>query len=126
MIHLPLAGDAVGFQRSQGKQGGLRPALSKLRHGLSKVLVALHDIDAEGIARGLFPVPAIYGIGIASPQVNAAQHGIDIGQKSALAAFREALPQAFQRPAGILGVAGRQLAAASSHRGEFNIRVPSR
>ena len=123
MIHLSLAGDAVGLQRSQGKQGGLRPALSKLRHGLSKVLVALHDIDAEGVARGLFPVPAIYGIGIASPQVNAAQHGIDIGQKSALAAFREALPQAFQRPAGILGVAGRQLAAGQqAHRGEFNIR----
>ena len=115
-VDVPLAGRAVGLQRGKRQQRGVGSARRQLGHGLRYILVALHDVEVQRVARGFGAVPGVGVVQRAHPQVDAAEQRVHVGQKPRLAVCRKPLPQGGDGAARVLRLAVGKLAARQQPR----------
>ena len=122
-VDVALAGGEVRLQRRQGQQG--RPAVAQgdLRHGLGQILVALHGLQMDLVLGGLVPVPVPHRHQVPLPQVDAAEHGVEVGQEALLVHLDKTFAQRLQRSAGVQGAANAGLVAHQHpHHGKLDVR----
>ena len=122
-VDIPCARLAVALERRKRQKRGIRLPGGKLRHGLREILVALHHIEMQCVARRLFPIPGVHIVKIAGTQRDTAQKRIDVRQEARFSLRDEPRADLFQGTARVLRLAGSHQAAAEKPRhGKFDIR----
>ena len=120
---MPRAGGDVGLERRERQKRGLGPPLGQLGHRLCQILVALHHIQVQRIARCRLAIPRLHAVRIAQMQVDAAEQRVHIRQETRLPLLRIAVAQRADRAPRICRLAsGKLTARKQSHHGKFHIR----
>ena len=122
-VDIPSAGLDIRPQRREGHQRRVRLAVRDLHHGLREILVAFHHVQVDGVSGGLGAVPLVRPVQLTGVQVDAAEHGVHVGEKPGQAPSLKLLPQGKHGAAGILPPASGKLAPGQqSADGELHIR----
>ena len=113
----------VRFQRGESQLRRVRSAVLQLHHGLGEILIAPHDVQVRGFARGFFPIPCVRCVKVAGVHVNTAEHGVHIGQKACQTALGKAFTEHLDGAPRIHRLSVCQLAAGQkSADGELHVR----
>lgn len=113
----------VRFQRGEGQLRRVRSAVLQLHHGLGEILIAPHDVQVRGFARGFFPIPCVRCVKVAGVHVNTAEHGVHIGQKACQTALGKAFTEHLYSAPRIHRLSVCQLAAGQKPAdGELHVR----